>query len=125
MDITIYVAKILGVYFVVSGVFLLLKGKTISHILKDFFQHPAVIYLTGVILLFLSTAYLIGHNIWNGTWQTLITVFVWLIFFKGLSYIFIPEAFNENSIKKYKGFYYIYGLIAIIVGIVLFMLPNY
>jgi len=120
MDVTILVAKVLGIYFVVSGFFLLFKGKTVSHVLKDFFDHPAVVYLTGVILIFLSATYLIGHSVWNGTWQTIITVFAWLILFKGLAYIFIPEAFNEIAIKKYKSFFWFYGIIAIIVGITLF-----
>jgi len=122
MDITILCAKILGVYLIVGGLFILIKGKTIPHLLKDFFDHPATVYLTGIILIFLSTMYLIQYNVWDGTWKTLITIFAWLVMVKGLSYIFIPRALNEMAVKKFKGSFNVYGVIAMIVGVYLFFL---
>ena len=122
MEITIIVAKILGIYLVVSGLFIVIKGKTIPHLLKDFFDHPATVYLTGIILIFLSSMYLIQYNIWDGTWKTLVTLVAWAVMLKGLGYIFVPKALNESSIKKYRSLFGVYGLMAIVVGIYLFFL---
>ncbi len=122
MDITLLVAKILGIYLVVSGLFLMIKGKTVPHLLRDFFDHPAIVYLTGIILIFLSSMYLIQYNIWDGTWRALMTLFAWVVMLKGLAYIFIPQALSEASIKRFKGLFGVYGLIAIVVGIYLFFL---
>ncbi|MFA5888776.1 MAG: hypothetical protein WCW47_00675 [Candidatus Paceibacterota bacterium] len=122
MDITLLVAKILGIYLVVSGLFLMIKGKTIPHLLRDFFDHPAVVYLTGIILIFLSSMYLIQYNIWDGTWRALVTLFAWIVMLKGLAYIFIPQALGEASVKKFKGLFGVYGLIAIVIGVYLFFL---
>ena len=121
MDITLLVGKALGIYLVVSGLVLFFKGKTLTIILKDFFNHPAIIFLTGMILLFLSSMYLLQYNVWNWTTQTIITIFVWLIGIKGLMYIFFPETLNDWVVKKVKGFY-LYGAVAILVGIYLFFL---
>ncbi|KKP89820.1 hypothetical protein A2456_00095 [Candidatus Nomurabacteria bacterium RIFOXYC2_FULL_36_19] len=122
MDITILVTKILGVYLVVSGLFLIVKGKTIPHLLKDFFNHPAIVYLTGIILIFLSSMYLIQYNIWDGSWKVIATIFAWIVMLKGLAYIFVPNMLNEMAIKKFKGAFSTYGVIAIIVGVYLFLL---
>jgi len=122
MDTITLVLKILAVYLVVSGLFLLIKGKTIPHLLRDFFDHPAAVYLTGIILVFLSSMYLIQYNIWDGTWRTIVTIFVWLVMSKGLVYIFVPHVLSEISIKKMRGFFGVYGVIAIIVGVYLFFL---
>lgn len=122
MEITIIVAKILGIYLVVSGLFIVIKGKTIPHLLKDFFDHPATVYLTGIILIFLSSMYLIQYNIWDGTWKTLVTLVAWAVMLKGLGYIFVPKALGESSIRKYRSLFGVYGLMAIIVGIYLFFL---
>jgi len=116
MDITILVSKVLGVYLVVAGLFLIFKGKTIPHLLKDFFNHPAMLYLTGVILIFLSSMYLIPYNIWDGTWKTVITVFMWMTLFKGVAYIFFPQVLNEMIVKKFRGTFGAYGVVAIFVG---------
>lgn len=122
MDITILVSKVLGIYLIVAGLFIIVRGKTIPHLLRDFFDHPAVCYLTGIILIFLSSMYLIQYNIWDGTWKTLITIFIWLVGIKGLIYVFTPQTLSEITIKKFRGLFTIFGIIAIIVGIYLFLL---
>lgn len=90
--------------------------------MKDFFDHPATVYLTGIILIFLSSMYLIQYNVWDGTWRSLVTLFAWLVMVKGLLYVFKPKALSEGMIKRYKGAFGLYGIIAVIVGIYLFFL---
>ncbi len=106
----------------VAGLFLIIKGRSIPHLLRDFFDHPAITFLTGVILIFLSSMYLVQYNIWDGTWKTVITIFVWLVMLKGLVYIFMPQMLSELVIKKSRGLFGIYGLVAILVGSYLFFL---
>ena len=122
MDISLVAAKILGVYLVISGLFLIFRGKTIPHLLKDFSDHPAVVYLTGIILVFLSLLFLIQNNIWDGTWRTVVTIFAWLVLVKGVAYIFVPQALHRMITKRVLATLNLYGLIAIIAGISLFYL---
>ncbi|MDP2651994.1 MAG: hypothetical protein Q8O94_02570 [bacterium] len=122
MDISLLAAKILGTYLVISGLFLLFRGKTVPTLLRDFFDHPAVVYLTGVILIFLSGIFLIQNNVWDGTWRTLITLFAWLVLIKGVAYIFVPESLHKIVNKKVLDSLNIYGLIAIVAGLFLFYL---
>ncbi|HEU0085463.1 MAG TPA: hypothetical protein VFQ59_00700 [Candidatus Paceibacterota bacterium] len=122
MELAIVITKVLGVYFVVSGLFLIFKRKTVTHMLKDFFDHPAMVYLTGIIMIFLSSAYLIQFSMWDGSWETVVTVFAWLVLLKGLAYIFIPESLNHMVVNKYKSLFFVYGAVAIAVGVTLLML---
>ncbi len=122
MDISLVAAKILGIYLVVGGLMAIFRGKTLPHMLKDFFGHPAVVYLTGVILVFLSSLLLIQNNIWDGSWRTIVTVVTWLVLIKGLSYIFFPEMMQKMVTKKLLDSVSLYGLIAVIVGVYLFYL---
>lgn len=122
MDISLVAAKILGTYFIISGVFLIFRGKTIPALLKDFFDHPAVVYLAGVILIFLSSLLLIQSNVWDGTWRVLVTILSWVVLFKGLAYIFIPETLHKIVTKKVLRSLNLYGLVAIAVGLFLFYL---
>lgn len=113
--------KILAVYFIVSGIFVLLKGKTLPLILKDFFEHPALIYLTGVILIFLGSGILIQNSILGGTWG-LVTIFGFLVLLKGLAYLFTPNILARIALKKFKGGLSILGVISIIIGIYLLLI---
>ena len=120
MTITVLVTKLLGIYFIINGAFLMIKGKTIPHLLKDFFDHSSIVYLTGAILIFMSSIYLVQHNIWNTTLEGLVTLLVWVVMFKGLAYLFFPKMLSEIVVKKYQKFFGVYGLIAFIVGLLLF-----
>ena len=122
MDISLVVAKVLGIYLIVSGLFLIFRGKSVPHMLKDFFGHPAIVYLAGVILIFLSTLYLVENNIWDGTWRSIVTVFVWLILLKGLAYIFAPGMIERLVTKKMLDTVSTYGVVAIVAGVSLFYL---
>ncbi|MFA6519623.1 MAG: hypothetical protein WCT41_02250 [Candidatus Paceibacterota bacterium] len=122
MALTLLAAKILGIYLVVGGLMVIIRGKTLPHLMKDFFGHPAVVYLTGVILITLSSVYLLQKNVWDGSWRTIITVLMWATLVKGLSYIFIPGALEKMVNKKLFDFVSLYGLIAIAGGIYLFYL---
>ena len=116
MDISLVVAKVLGIYLIISGLFLIFRSRTVPHMLKDFFSHPAIVSLAGVILIFLSTLYLVENNIWDGTWRTLLTAFVWLILLKGLAYIFAPKMVERLVTKKMLDTVSTYGVVAIVIG---------
>ena len=120
MDISLVAAKILGTYLTISGLFLLFRGKTVPHLLKDFFDHPAIVYLAGIILIFLSSLLLVQDNVWDGSWRTVVTVLAWRILIKGLFYLFAPEALHRLITKKALDTLNLYGLIAIIFGLSLF-----
>lgn len=120
METTLIAAKLLGTYLIISGLFLLFRGKTVPQILKDFFDHPAIVYSAGVFLIVLSSLYLIQNNIWDGTWRTIVTIFAWAAFIKGVAYIFVPEALHKMINKKLLASLNIYGLIAVVAGLSLF-----
>ena len=122
MDIALIVAKLLGTYLVVSGLFLIMRGKTVPHLLKDFFGHPAIVYLTGLILVILSALLIIENNVWNGSWYSVISVFAWLVLLKGLGYIFFPEALQKMARRRLAGSLSLFGLVTAIVGVYIFFL---
>lgn len=116
MDASLIAAKLLGTYLLVSGFFLILRGKTLPVILRDFFRHPAMVYLTGFLLIVLSALYLIQNNIWDGTWRTAITILVWAVFIKGIAYIFAPKVLHRIISRKHLASLNLFGLSAVVLG---------
>jgi uncharacterized membrane protein HdeD (DUF308 family) len=121
MDTLLIVAKVLGVYLIVSGLFLIFRGKTVPHLMKDFFDHPAIMYLAGAILIFLTVPLLLQYNIWDGTWRTIVTIFIWAVFVKGVAYILAPEMLQRMMTKKLMGSLNLFGIVAVIGGAYLFL----
>ena len=120
MDISLIAAKLLGIYFVVSGLFLMFKGKALPALLKDLFDHPATTYIIGIILVSLSSVFLVLANTWDGSWRALVTILMWLILFKGLAWIFIPEKLHKFVTRKFLDTLNLYGIVMVVAGIFLF-----
>ena len=63
---------------------------------------PVVTYLNGIILFLAGISIIRIHNIWAGSWRTIITLVGWFGIIGGLFRIFFPEARQaENSIGTY------------------------
>lgn len=122
METTLLVSKVMGVYLIISGLFLLIRGKSLPMMMKDFFDHPAIVYLTGVILIFISTLYLVGNNVWDGTWNTVVTIFVWMVLAKGIAYVLFPEVLHKVSNNFMVKGLNIYGVVGIVIGLSLLCL---
>lgn len=106
------IMSILGVYLVVSGLFLLLKSKTVPMLLHDFFEHRAVMYLAGACLL------LVGGLIVFGEFAQLwVRILGWAILIKGVMYILTPEFFKKLAKKLGKGTVKFLGLVCVVLGV--------
>ncbi|MDP4000804.1 MAG: hypothetical protein Q8P83_01020 [bacterium] len=120
MELTIVIAKVFAIYLVVSGVVLLLRQKTMVHVLKDFFEHPATMWLAGLILVFLGGFLVIQHNVWEGTLETWVTVLAWLVLLKGIAYLLVPDQLAKLG-DKLRALWAPAGLLVIVLGVWLFI----
>ena len=91
METTILVAKLLGVYFTVSGIFVLMRGKTLVSVIKDLFEHRAITFIVGAILLLGGAALVLRGDVGNDPLSVFVRVVAWAILLKGVAYIFAPE----------------------------------
>lgn len=120
MEFSIVIAQVFALYLVISGVFLILKGKTLPIILKDFFAHPAIVYLAGVFLIFLGATLILQQGASDSTSGVIISTFGWLALLKGLTYIFLPKVLADVPVKKFRPWLGLAGVVIIVIGVLLF-----
>lgn len=120
MEFPIAIAKAFGIYLVISGVFLMVRGKTLPLLLKDFFQHRAVVFLAGMVLIFLGSVLILRNDAVAGASSVWIAVIGWLALIKGAIYILRPEAFAKINIKTFRPWLSFLGIVMIALGIYLF-----
>jgi uncharacterized membrane protein HdeD (DUF308 family) len=116
MDTTL-LAKVLGVYVIVSGLFLVLRGKTVPMLLKDFFAHRAVMYLSGLILIIVGGLFVFGE-----VEQTWMKILGWLTLIKGAVYILMPEAFFSFAKRTSRSVLAVTGILCIAIGVTIFVI---
>ena len=90
MDISIFLAQLLGLYFVIAGVGMLVRPKALPALIEAL-GTPQSIYPTGFIALMVGIPLILIHNIWDGSWRVIITIMAWLALLKGVARVFFPD----------------------------------
>lgn len=120
MEISLFLAKVLGLYCVIAGVFLFVKPDFWRSVIADFQRIPALVALSGSLSLILGLLIVVSHNFWEWSWVVVITILGWITLIRGLLALFLPEKIQAfaNSIKESHTLNY-FGIVSIVVGIFL------
>lgn len=116
MDLSYYLAQVMGLYFFIIGVAMLLNPPKFKAIMSDFQENPALLTYTGIVGLVMGLLLVVGHNYWMG-WPTVITILSWIILLKALFRILFLDQFIQFTQRlMHKQGYNWMCWISIIVG---------
>lgn len=119
--LSIYLAKLLGLSFLIIGIALLFKTKDFQNTAKDVAKSNAFMTLISIIPLVIGLSIIIGHNIWEKNWTIIVTIVGWLIFIAGIIRLFFHKHIMKTcaKISKNKKAFVWAGIILIIIGLYL------
>jgi hypothetical protein len=92
-----YLAELWGILIVIISLALLIKKDCIKNFLQKI-ETNENLFFWGFVSLIIGLSMILSHNIWEMSWQVIITILGWLAFIKGLAFLFCPEC-----VKKYAG----------------------
>ena len=121
MGTSLFIAKILGLYYLVMGVGFLFNRRVFQQVMEDFCKNAAVVLYGGLLALAIGIAIILKHNIWVANWTVIITIIGWLAFVKGVWLIIFPSTVFKfmQVYQKSKNLMLIQALIALILGAIL------
>lgn len=121
MDLSVFLAKVIGLYLFVLCFGFLVNKKNLKPILIDFLKSPPLVFLSGFLALIIGLLIVTSHNIWVMGWPVLITIIGWLSLIKGVIRVICPQ-FVVTKVQKWiknDTFYYTAFIIFLIVGLIL------
>jgi uncharacterized membrane protein (DUF441 family) len=114
--LSIFLAKVLGIYFIVLCLALL--NKTTRKNLFDLVEKEGI-SLVGLITLVIGIAMVVSHNVWTG-WPIVITIIGWLSVIKGVCLLFFPTAYSGLYMKmRNSDWLYAFLIIGVVLGVFL------
>ncbi len=117
MEAPILTARILGIIYLSFGIGVLLNWDNYKRIILDMLDNTAFMVLGGFIAVGLGVTLLSVHNIWVGTWHSLITLIGWIATIKGILLLVFPSKWVIYRPLLEIGYYrWIIVLIALTVG---------
>ena len=89
MELSIFLAKVIGLGLVLISLSLLLNKKNVD-LLFDLYMHAAAVYLTGIFETFLGLAFVFSHNVWTPDFRVIITLIGWILLLRGVGRSLFP-----------------------------------
>ncbi|MDO8565500.1 MAG: hypothetical protein Q7R67_02685 [bacterium] len=120
MELTILLARVFGVYFLMMGLIMLVRRQHFLSVLNSLPELPAVRFMMGIFL-FIGGNFLIQtHHDWSTGPKIIVSLLGWVMIVKSLVLINLSESGIRKWVKMVSGGRYrISGVLALVVGIYL------
>lgn len=121
MELSILLAKIFGLWFLIIGIVFLWRRKTLMPIMEDFAGNRALIVSFALLELLAGISLVVSHNVWTNDFRIVITVISWWILIEGLVYLLLPSKGVKKMFKRFNkvGWFVSGSLISIVLGVYL------
>src|SRR5579864_7093917 len=90
MDISVYLAKVLGPYLFIMAIVMYTNMHRIKNMINDangrFFM-----LVSGAKLLLFGLLIVACNNVWEGNWKSLISLIGWVLIVRGVLRLLFPE----------------------------------
>ena len=125
MTTSVFLAKLIGPFFLIVGASLLINQPQFRTMADEFMRTPALVFLTGLMILPVGLAIVVTHNVWAADWRVLITLLGWLSLISGALRLLAPQqalnvgrrlATNPNVLYVSAGIWLLVGAVLSFYG---------
>ena len=122
MQLTHFLAQLLGLYCIIVAVVMLVRKEAMLEIVINLIQNRSVLFLVEILGLITGLAMVLGHNIWSkGILAFIVTLVGWVALVRSTVLLFLPSEAIGRLLKtiRYEQNYYVFAAITLILGLYL------
>jgi hypothetical protein len=121
MQVSVFLARLLGPLLLLPGVGLLVNPRAFRTMASEVVGSITLVYLFGLIDFAAGLAIVLVHNVWAVNWRVLITLIGWLLMIRGAARILITDTLMgyAKTVIRTKQLYPVSGGVLVILGLVL------
>ena len=103
METSIFIAKILGSFYLLVGFGFLINADYYRKVYNDIIKSSSHVFLWSPLTFVVGFLLVYYHNIWVKDWTVIITIVGWIALIKGILLIVFPKSlidFSKSFLKK-------------------------
>lgn len=106
MDISLTLAKIIGVYGLIISISAILNFERVNLLVSELLESEYLLYITGVMALIIGLTIITIHNDHTADYNLLITLVGWLAFIEGVIVLLVPDLADKiiREITRHRAF---------------------
>ena len=118
MELSIFLAKLFGLYFLIAGGVIMVRQKSFMPVLMDFFSSKPLIMLVGALELVAGLALVIAMPNVTPDWRGVIALVGYVMVAEGVVYLASPYTKLHRMLKMFNTptWYTSGGLFAVVLG---------
>lgn len=102
MELSIFVAKILAIFYLSMGIGVLIGQVNVNKMMDSFEKSQGLTVMSGFFMIVIGMLLVNAHNIWVKDWTVLITIVGWACLIKGIFFTAFPRLmFCFKGVYKY------------------------
>ena len=121
-SLTIFLAKLLGLYCIILALSMMVRGPTAIATMRALIANPPLLLFVELIGLACGLAMVIGHNIWSGgALPLVVTLLGWLMVIRGAGLLALSPGTTVKVFDalRYEQFFYVYMGVTLVLGLYL------
>ncbi|HEY5220526.1 MAG TPA: hypothetical protein VIJ29_00030 [Candidatus Paceibacterota bacterium] len=120
MDISVVIAQVLGIFFVVAGVAMVVSSKATAGAIEESVAHKGIVFMWGIGALLIGAVIVVFNNAWTTGLPLLVTILGWLALVKGV-FILLAPGVAAALYRKFgkSGMIVFCGVVVFVLGLVL------
>ncbi len=111
-----YLAQVWGISTVIITFALLINGRHLKRLFAAL-ETEESFFLWGFISLVIGVAMILAYNVWDWSWQIIITLLGWAALVKGLFFLFCPEFMKKWAKKMNNDWLSVWLIILLLIGL--------
>ncbi len=119
MELSIFFAKLFGIYLLIVSAELLLRRHELEGAVKDFASSKGLLVFSGSLSLLLGLVIAISHPVCEINWRGLITLLGYLLILRGIMRVAFPTRLQKKLVSFFHNRYWAILVVLLIVGIYL------
>jgi hypothetical protein len=118
MELSIFLAQLFGLYFLIAGVVVMFRQKSFMPIMMDILGNRGLLIVVAFCQLLAGLALVLAHPVFTSDWHGVITAIGVWIMVEGLFYMSAPYTKVAKYVKLFNNptWYTGGGLVAIVLG---------
>jgi hypothetical protein len=119
MGTSIFIARVIGIFFLVTGIAGLVRRHTFLEMIAEFARSPIFIFFSGFVTLIIGAILVVVHNVWVLNWTLAVTLIAWLALLTSFLRISFPENISHfaGKILLHPQYQRLIAVILLLIGI--------
>ena len=116
MGLSIFLAKLIGIYLLVVAADLLMRRKELEAAVRDFAASKGLLAFSGSLSLLFGLIILLLHPVFSFDWRGILTLFGCLLVLRGVIRVAFPSHLQKTLSLMFHQYYWAIILIITIIG---------